>query len=179
MDKPLLRDILNNKISSGDKIKLKMFGSPEVELTVKEIKKGRGKGGLARVVHTEQNLEFGTSDSDKIISITILKTGEKFGTTNELEFDPKHLVKNEESGRKLKAQLQQLLTIKPETIKIKLTSDMVPLFNGIYNLVKASSVKGRYGQIILKLEDQETKNQFEIWSHRHATVLTKIEFIKT
>jgi hypothetical protein len=177
MEKQLLRDIINNKIKSEDKIKLKLFGEPELELTVSEIKIGRGKGGLARVVLTKENVEFGTSDSEKIVSITI--GTEQFGTGEELEFDPKHLIKNEDKGRLLKAQLSPLLKTNIEGIKIKLTSSWMPTFNGTYNLVKVFSIKGRYGQTVIRLEDPETKFQFEVFSHRHATILNNIEIIKT
>lgn len=177
MEKQLLRDIINNKIKPENKIKLKLFGEPELELTVSEIKVGRGKGGLARVVLTKENVQFGTSDSEKIVSITL--GTEQFGTTDELEFDPKHLIKNEEKGKLLKAKLLPLLKTNIEGIKIKLTSSWMPTFNGTYNLMKASSIKGRYGQIVLKLEDPETKFQFEVFSHRHATILNNIEIIKT
>jgi hypothetical protein len=176
MDKTLLRNTINNQIKQGDTVKIKLFGQPEQTIKVKDIKVGRGKGGLARVVTSEQGITFGTSDSERIMSIT-LNSGEVLGEQDERDFDPKHLIKSEELGKKLKGKLSVLLN-KPVENKTIILKSKLPMFNGSFKLLSAGSIKGRYGQIILKLEDTETGKTFELWSHRHATVIENLEIVE-
>lgn len=189
MDKQILKSILE-KVQAGSELEINFVNTYENlsgKYKVIESKIGRGQGG-SRVVKLE-NLEtkeilesiligdkkklFGSSTSDCVLNLSV--DGNFYGDSEMTDFSITH-PKNKEGGEQLREALKHLTTAtdKGAGKKIKIQS-VDPSINGDWTIKMAYMSPGRFGQVVLKLENKELDKVTEFWTYRHSGVVEGIE----
>lgn len=188
MDKQILKNILE-KVQVGAELEVNFlfdFSGLSGKYKVLESKLGRGQGG-SRIVklqnlETNETLEsitigdkakfIGTPISEYILNVSV--NGEVHGDNSVTDFTISH-PKNKEAATQLREALEPLtkLTDKGAGKKIKIQS-VDPSINGEWTLKMAYISPGRFGQIVLKLKNNEGK-ETELWTYKHSGLVEGIE----
>lgn len=142
------------------------------------VKKGRGRhGSLILTLASPSNPEepwcqLGTPTNDEILSIE--SQGVLYGAVSEKDIE-KQYAKDIDAAMALKKKLSPLLHLK-EGVKLKLQiTSPEPQFNGVFDLLSAKAMTGRWGQIKLELSNIQTNEKVELWSYRHATIVEDVK----
>lgn len=177
MNKQTLKEVLQS-INSGDLIDVSFTGEKSVlsgQYKVLYSKVGRGKCGsrLASIQAMSDGTvtSIGTKENDAILTIT--HNGTKFGTESLTDANVSTLSKDLVKATEIKEKLKFLVGFGGRQIKIVSTKE--PELNGSFTLNSAQLVKGRYGQLILKMTNNVTQKNVEFWSYRHSGLIESIE----
>lgn len=197
MEKQALKTVIE-QLKKGEEIKIAFIGGRggfSLQKTIKvgmplqgfivdglyqvfSVKRGRGKHGsliltLASPTNPEEPLcQVGTPTNEEVLSIEC--KGILHGASSEEDIE-KRYPKDIDAAMTLKKKLSPLLHLK-EGVKLKLqVSSTEPKYNGVFDLVSAKAMTGRWGQIKLDLSNIETNEVVELWSYRHATIIQDIK----
>lgn len=197
MNKQQLKQILLNNCKKGSTIEICFLGgtggwnpsrpprnkTPYTKMAssgtyiVNESKRGRGKGGsqVLTLSSTTDPLtplfQIGTTNNQEIVYLVV--NGTKHGLNDETEVD-KDYTKDMLKAAALKKKLSPLLRLREGTaLKLEITSPE-PKFNGVFDLLTAKAMAGRWGQIKLDLKNISSGELVSLWSYRHATIVDNI-----
>lgn len=179
MDKAILKDVLA-KVNPGDSIEV-VFAGAKAPLSgtykVLSSKVGRGKCG-SRIASLESMadhsvISIGTPTNDELVNITY--NGNKYGFSSSTEAVP-GTKRNEDKATELKAKLKGLVGYGGRQLRI--TSANEPEFNGTFTLRGAELSKGRFGQVVLRLTNDATGQNIDLWTYRHSGVIDTIEVVE-
>lgn len=176
MNKQTLKEVLQ-AFNSGDLIDVTFNAEKAVlsgQYKVLYSKVGRGKCG-SRIASIQSMADgsttsIGTKENDAVLKIT--HNGQTFGSDTFGEGNGLSSEKNLEKAVEIKEKLKFLVGFGGRQVKI---ISKQPELNGSFTLNSAELVKGRYGQLILKLTNNETQKAVEIWSYRHSGLIDSIE----
>ena len=179
MEKQELKKAIS-KLSVQDQVKVTFLGerlsSKTGEYKIVAKKKGRGKGGslllVTTNVNTNEEVVFGTPDSDSILNLT-LGDGTFLGYRTEAEV-PKVYPTNSGRAVQLKEQLKELLTVENITVEIDSTE---PEFTGVFKMKNVEKISGRYGQMIMNLVNNKTGVEKQLWTFRHSGIINSIKVL--
>ena len=174
MEKQELKSVIAS-LTSGDVITVTFQGDIAERsglFTVVETKTGRGKGGSKLVVlRAADGTEYttGTPENDSILHII---TPDKVMHGYETEADvPKEYETDKDAGKRLKEVLSDLLDAEGD---MTVTIDSIePEFNGTFKVMQATQLRGRYGQIRVKLETEDGTTR-DLWSFRHGVIISSV-----
>jgi len=177
MNKQTLKEVLQ-AVNPGDLIDVTFAGEKSVlsgQYKVLTSKVGRGKCG-SRIASMQSIADgsvtsIGTKENDVILSIS--HNGQKFGTDSFGEGSLSSVGKDLTKATEIKEKLKFLIGFGGRQVKI--VSSKEPELNGSFTLDSAQLVKGRYGQLILKLTNNATNKNVEFWSYRHSGLIDSIE----
>lgn len=178
MDKATLKDVLA-KVNPGDSIDVSFAGAKApLSGTYKVLssKVGRGKCG-SRIASLESMtdhsvISIGTPTNNELVNITY--NGTKYGFSTAAEVVP-GTKRNEDAAKDLKEKLKGLVGYGGRQLRI--TSTTEPEFNGTFTLRNAELSKGRFGQVILRLTNDATGQNIDLWTYRHSGVIDTIEVV--
>lgn len=173
MDKKELRDVIEN-LSTNTQVTIAFIGERvkmNGDFTVLNVKKGKGKGGSLLMelmpVNGSDSVVVGTPDSESVLNIVI--DGKMFGyeTLNDV---PLVIKPDVEKSLSLKTQLKDL---RPDTL-LRLTSALLPEFNGVFTLVSLKASRGRGAQVVATLRTV-SGDTLELWTYRHSGAIDSLE----
>lgn len=178
MDKTILKDVLS-KINPGDSIEVTFAGAKApLSGTYKVLssKVGRGKCG-SRIASLESMtdhsvISVGTPTNEELVNITYNGTKYGFASATEAISGTK---RNETVAKDLKEKLKGLVGYGGRQLRISSASE--PEFNGTFTLRSAELSKGRFGQVILRMTNDTTGQNVDLWTYRHSGVIDTIEVI--
>lgn len=140
-----------------------------------KVKTGRGKGG-SKLITLEgsdgRSFVTGTTQSDSILNI-VTKDGIMHGYESAIEV-PKTYETNAGNAEKLKSQMRDFVGTEGARVFI---ADIAGEFDRNYTVTKAELKRGRYGQVVFTLQDDEG-GITSLWSYRHSGIVTELKVLE-
>ena len=172
MDKKELRSVISSFVVGNEIIMTfrgdlaKLNGSYKVL----NVKKGKGKGGslLSELspVNGGDSIVVGTPDSENVLNVTVNGTLHGYETEEDVP-----LVIKPDAGRA--SEIKEILRgCTAGVSSLTMVSELLPEFNGEFTVVSVKPSKGRYGQVIATLKNQN--GSVELWSYRHSGAIKEI-----
>ena len=173
MDKQELKSVIQG-LSAGDSLTVNFVGE-KADLSgafkVLGTKRGRGKGGSLLVeleASDGSTLTTGTPESNVILNV-VTADGTLVGFQNEADL-PRLFDVDTARAVALKEQLGSLLDAEGDvTVDVESSEED---FAGKWTVKSARKSRGRYGQVVLSLDNGSV--QRELWSYRHSGIITRI-----
>ena len=173
MDKQELKNVIQG-LSAGDSLTVNFVGE-KADLSgafkVLGTKRGRGKGGSLLVeleASDGSTLTTGTPESNAILNV-ITANGSLAGFKNEADL-PRLYEVDTARAVALKEQLGALLDAEGDvTVDVESSEED---FTGTWTVTGARKSRGRYGQVVLSLDNGTVKR--ELWSYRHSGIISRI-----
>jgi hypothetical protein len=144
---------------------------------ISEVKTGRGRAGLCLVATIEKQdsnpvvFKLSTKDCKSIVNLRT-QDGTFYGSDQENTAD-KDLATNLDVHKDLKENVFDM-ALKTQKGRFKIESTE-PCFDGIFSVKGAMLKAGRWGQLVVSLENEATKDVVDLWSYRHSGVINKVE----
>lgn len=173
MNKQAMKNTIQS-LTAGDNLTVNFVGPKAGQSGTFKVlgkKTGRGKGG-SLLVELEapdgSTLTTGTPESNVILNM-ITSDGNLIGFKNETDL-PRLYTIDTTRAIVLKEQLKTLLDAEGDvTVDIESSE---PEYSGAWTVTGARKSRGRYGQVVLSLDNGKQKREF--WSYRHSGIVSRI-----
>jgi len=174
MDKTTIRNAFAT-FAVNDKITLRCTretSSLSGDYEITEIKTGRGRAGMCKILTLkgETTFKLSTKDCGSIVSIS--HNGNFYGSDQETHTN-KVFPTNFEMHKHLKDVVFDM-ALKTQQGRFDIKSDE-PSFNGIFSVVSAQLKAGRWGQVVVDLKREDTGELVQLWSYRHSGIIQSVE----
>lgn len=145
---------------------------------ISEVKTGRGRAGLCLIATIEKQdadpsvvFKLSTKDCKSIVNLKT-QDGTFYGSDQENTAD-KALATNLDVHKDLKQNVFDM-ALKTQKGRFRIESTE-PCFDGTFSVKNVQLKAGRWGQMVVTLENEATKDVVDLWSYRHSGVINKIE----
>jgi len=150
------------------------FAGQTVEYSLVETRTGRGKGGSQLMVLrtvSGDTITTGTPHSDAILNVRG-PNGALVGFETEADVTK---VYETDTVRALDLKKSLVALVGMTGAKVRLVSTEQE-FSGDFDVLSATKLKGRYGQIRLSLRAADGQS-VDLWSYRHSGIITSVEIL--
>lgn len=169
MDKKILKEVLTS-LTAGQEVEVNFRGNlvnQNGTYSVVESKADRGKMGSRKaILRSASGTEVTLHTKTNADVLNLVVNGTMFGSADETG-EPRVFPKDLARGMQLRDQFRILV----EGQRVSLTSEVEPAFNGNFQVVSVSPVRGKFQQMCLKLQN-DGGSTIEVFSYRHSTVIT-------